>query len=136
MQRLKVPLPMKVQIVSTLILGMLLVAGTPPSAEAEAVEQSVSQLESRVSNLESSRSSTQATIQSITSRLASAEHRNSTASGGVAAFLFGAFCALWAQNTGRSAWAWFFLGLFFSVITVVVLLHKNSKDKQLRAQAA
>jgi hypothetical protein len=43
-------------------------------------------------------------------------------------FLFGAFCALWAQNTGRSAWLWFFLGLFFSVITVVVLLSKNSDD--------
>ena len=44
-------------------------------------------------------------------------------------FLFGAFCALWAQNTGRSAWLWFFMGLFFSVITVIVLLYKNSNDK-------
>ncbi len=43
-------------------------------------------------------------------------------------FLFGVFCALWAQNTGRSAWLWFFLGLFFSVITVIVLLYKNSDD--------
>jgi hypothetical protein len=43
-------------------------------------------------------------------------------------FLFGVFCALWAQNTGRSAWLWFFLGLFFSVITVIVLLSKNSND--------
>jgi hypothetical protein len=42
--------------------------------------------------------------------------------------LFGAFCALWAQNTGRSAWLWFFLGLFFSVIAVLVLLSKNSGD--------
>jgi outer membrane murein-binding lipoprotein Lpp len=125
---------MKLQILNALILGMLVVAGTtPPSAEAQSVEQSVSQLESRVSNLESSRSSTQATIQSITSRLASAENRSSTASGGVAAFLFGAFCALWAQNTGRSAWLWFFLGLFFSVITVLVLLHKNSNDRRMRA---
>lgn len=44
-------------------------------------------------------------------------------------FLFGVFCALWAQNTGRSAWLWFFLGLFGSVITVIVLLHKNSNDR-------
>jgi outer membrane murein-binding lipoprotein Lpp len=132
-----VPLPMKLQILNALILGMLVVAGTTlPSAEAQSVEQSVSQLESRVSNLESSRSSTQATIQSITSRLARAENRSSAASGGVAAFLFGAFCALWAQNTGRSAWAWFFLGLFFSVITVLVLLYKNSNDKRLRGQGA
>jgi hypothetical protein len=47
---------------------------------------------------------------------------------GALVFLFGVFCALWAQNTGRSAWLWFFLGLVFSVITVVVLLIKNSDD--------
>ena len=47
---------------------------------------------------------------------------------GALLFLFGVFCALWAQNTGRSAWLWFFLGLFFSVITVIVLLSKNSDD--------
>ena len=47
---------------------------------------------------------------------------------GAVFFLFGAFCAFWAQNTGRSAWLWFFLGLFFSVITVIVLLRKNSDD--------
>jgi len=52
-----------------------------------------------------------------------------TGSSGAAIFLFGAFCALWAQNTQRNAWLWFFLGIFFSVITVLVLLYKNSKDK-------
>ena len=50
-------------------------------------------------------------------------------------FLFGAVCALWAQNTGRSAWRWFFLGLLFSVITVVVLLSKNAGD-QARSRSA
>lgn len=48
---------------------------------------------------------------------------------GVVLFFFGAFCALWAQNTRRSAWLWFFLGLFFNVVTVMVLLFKNSQDK-------
>ena len=51
---------------------------------------------------------------------------------GAALFLFGAFCALWAQNTGRSAWLWFFLGLFFNVITVIVLLMKISGDRTRR----
>ena len=46
----------------------------------------------------------------------------------VALFLFGTVCALWAQNTGRNPWLWFFLGLFFSVITVLFLLAKNSSD--------
>ena len=52
----------------------------------------------------------------------------SAAGGGAAAFLFGGFCALWAQNTGRNAWLWFFLGLLLSVIAVLVLLYKNAKD--------
>jgi len=47
---------------------------------------------------------------------------------GLILFLFGAFCALWAQNTGRNAWLWFFLGLAFNVITVLFLLTKNSND--------
>ncbi|MEO6992776.1 MAG: hypothetical protein ABI273_04020 [Lacunisphaera sp.] len=49
--------------------------------------------------------------------------------GGVG-FLFGAFCALWAQNTGRNSWLWFFLGMLFSIITVIVLLIKNGEDRE------
>ena len=50
-------------------------------------------------------------------------------------FLFGAFCALWAQNTNRNAWLWFFLGLIFSVITVLVLLVKNAEDRKRKWRA-
>src|SRR5678816_1106782 len=64
----------------------------------------------------------EARIQALESRF------HSHADAGIAAFLFGAFCALWAQNTGRSAWLWFLLGALFSVITVLVLLYKNSQD--------
>ena len=53
---------------------------------------------------------------------------------GAVIWLFGAFCALWAQNTGRNPSLWFFLGLLFSVITVLVLFSKNSNDKRLRLQ--
>ncbi len=49
---------------------------------------------------------------------------------GFVLFLFGGFCALWAQNTGRNAWLWFFLGALFNVITLIVLLNKNSKDRK------
>lgn len=55
---------------------------------------------------------------------------------GLTLILFGAFCALWAQNTGRSGWLWFFLGLFFSIITVLVLLWKNSNDLDRRRRAS
>ncbi len=57
-------------------------------------------------------------------------------SDGAALFLFGAFCALWAQNTNRNPWLWFFLGLFFNVITVIVLLAKNSEDRHRRPRKA
>ncbi len=43
-------------------------------------------------------------------------------------FLFGIFCAYWAQSTGRNAWQWFFLGFLFAPITGLVLLHENSQQ--------
>ena len=51
---------------------------------------------------------------------------------GVAVFVCAAFCALWAQNTKRNPWLWFFLGLLFSVVTVLVLLRKNADDRDAR----
>jgi len=48
---------------------------------------------------------------------------------GISLCLFGEFCALWAQNTNRNAWFWFFMGFCFSVITVLALLSKNSEDR-------
>jgi hypothetical protein len=91
-----------------LILVLALGFSAPLLAQTE--PQRVTQLEGRVSTLE----------QKITS----------LGDQGLVLFLFGAFCALWAQNTGRSSWLWFFLGLFFSVITVLVLLSKNAQDRR------
>lgn len=45
-------------------------------------------------------------------------------------FLFGIFCAYWAQTTNRSAWGWFLLGLCFAPSTGLVLLSKNSRLTQ------
>lgn len=53
-------------------------------------------------------------------------------SAGIVLLLFGAFCALWAQNTNRNPWLWFFLGLFCSVVTVLVVLYKNARDRRPR----
>jgi hypothetical protein len=47
--------------------------------------------------------------------------------------LFGGFCALWAQDTGRNPWLWFVLGLIFNAIAVIVLLWKNSNDRKDQA---
>jgi hypothetical protein len=64
-------------------------------------------------------------------RVSALEHKGSSNEGvGVAVFVCGALCALWAQNTGRNPWLWFFLGMFFNVITVLVMLRKNANDKK------
>jgi len=52
------------------------------------------------------------------------------ASVGLVFYLFGIFCALWAQNTNRSPWLWFFMGWLFAPITGLVLLYKNSEDRK------
>jgi hypothetical protein len=52
---------------------------------------------------------------------------------GALVLLFGAFCALWAQNTGRNAWLWFFLGVMFHVVAVAVLLVKNAEGRRTRS---
>ncbi|HUB26812.1 MAG TPA: hypothetical protein VL992_15410 [Tepidisphaeraceae bacterium] len=67
-------------------------------------------------------------------RLESRSVQTDAGDGGIAAFLAGTFCALWAQNTRRDPWLWFFLGLFFNVITLLVLLSKNARDRRLTPQ--
>ena len=68
---------------------------------------------------------------SMETRIANLEHNaNSYASEALVLFLFSAFCALWAQNTGRRAWAWFFLGLLLGPVAVLILLDKNWRDRK------
>lgn len=44
-------------------------------------------------------------------------------------FLFGLFCAYWAQETDRSAWLWFFFGWILAPVAGIVLVYKNSQDR-------
>jgi hypothetical protein len=101
---------MKLPILTGLVLAVLLMVVLPAervSAQSEA--QRIGGLEYRAANL--------------------GPQLPHQAQGGALLVLLGAACALWAQNTGRRAWLWFFLGVFFSVITLLVLLYKNSHDK-------
>ncbi len=50
-------------------------------------------------------------------------------------FLFGIFCAHWAQGSSRNAWLWFFLGFFFGPITGIVLAVKNTEDIKVALSA-
>jgi len=103
-------------IVFALALGGSVYAQTGTQSTDKLEPQRVDRLETRVSSLE--------------------QKIRKAGDQGLAVFLFGAVCALWAQNTGRNAWLWFFLGMFFSVITVLVLLYKNSGDIDRRRAAA
>jgi len=104
-------------VVNSLFTALLFVFVPNPVLADEGLDRRVAEIERRVGELQSRIASIPTPIQSH-------------GSDGAAMFLFGAFCALWAQNTNRNAWLWFFLGLFFSVITVLVLLAKNSEDLQ------
>ena len=100
---------MKLQLLNVLLLAVLLWVALPQAASAQSESAAIANLQARVAQLEN--------------------RVSSHAADGVAVFVAGVFCALWAQNTGRNAWLWFFLGLFFNVVTLVVLLYKNSNDK-------
>jgi hypothetical protein len=95
--------------VSLVAIGQAAVGQEPPQQRIDELSQRVAQLESRP----------------LTERII--EHREAS---GLVVFLYGVFCALWAQNTHRNPWLWFFLGLIFNVITVLVLLSKNAEDRR------
>jgi hypothetical protein len=112
----------------TVVAGLagILLNFAPASAE-DNTEARVKALEAQVAQLKSAEERVQALENRVAQLESSIEHKSSI---GAVLFLYGVFCALWAQNTGRSAWLWFFLGLIFSVITVIVLLVKNSNDRE------
>ena len=115
----------KLTTITLLTAATLLILISPIQSFAQQEEQRIKNLESKVSILEQETQHNQ-NLDSRISSLESQIHQHGDA--GVAFFLFGVFCALWAQNTGRNAWGWFFLGLFFNIITGMVLLYKNSND--------
>jgi len=86
----------------------------------------------RIQQLEEQADSQWGEIERLRSRLDDLEDDiEDKASIGLVLFLFGVFCVLWAQNSGRNPRSWFFLGAIFNFITVLVLLSKNSQDKRL-----
>jgi hypothetical protein len=107
------------RVISRLLLTLTLVVVSPDMSEGslrQAQSGSTAELQARVTELES--------------RVSSVEE---AAGLSVVVFLVGCLCALWAQNTRRSAWLWFFLGVFFHVITLIVLLNKNAGDLRERS---
>ena len=46
--------------------------------------------------------------------------------------LFGTFSALWAQNTGRNALLWFFVGAVLNFVAVAMILRLNPRKRKRR----
>ena len=118
----------------TAIICLLLAGCLPvPTAAQEADDQRLRGLQSDVQRLQREIRS----LQSEVSRLRRHQPRTTPVRDdpaiGATLLLCGAFCALWAQNTGRSPWLWFFAGLLFNVITIFVLLAKNAEDHHKKA---
>ena len=94
-----------------------------PTAQPAALQQEVTKLKSQVKVLKDR-------VQVLSAKGKPNLPNQSEVSTGGVAILFGAFCALWAQNTRRNALFWFICGVFFNVITVLILLYKNSKSSR------
>lgn len=122
------------------MLSVCSVAGAQQSSEPAGPEfnpQRIEFLENRMKQIESRQREAETGIQRLESRIQGLDSQvrqelvdRGDGAAGFVIFLFGVFCALWAQNTGRSPWLWFFMGLFFNIITVLVLLSKNASDKK------
>lgn len=98
-----------------------------PTSKPAALQQEVTKLKSQVKVLKD-----RISVLSAKSKSNWPDH-SEVSTGGIA-ILFGAFCALWAQNTRRNALLWFLCGVFFSVIAVLILLYKNSKTNRKSAR--
>jgi hypothetical protein len=75
-------------------------------------------------------SASSALVPTSDERLTRVERRVDRLYSGLASvgFIVGAICALWAQNTARNAWLWFFAGFFLSFFALLALLYQNSRD--------
>lgn len=127
-----------------LLISAAVVACTCGSAFAQetpdneiATNEHVDENKRRLDRLESQLEQAQSTTRRLETRIvqinSELNHRMASREDGAAVLvLFGFVCALWAQNTDRNPWLWFFMGLIFNLITFCVLLSKNASDKKLK----
>lgn len=109
---------MRRYIVSVVIvlLGMLPVSNVMGQQGEKGKDPALTELEIKVAHLEWKLEQVERNTSDISKKT------KDYAPIGLVLFLFGGFCALWAQNTGHNAWAWFLWGVLFSFITVLAIL--------------
>ena len=114
-------------IVAMTIICQPLQAQTPASKTVNQTQSEIQQLRDDVESLRSENSQLRTEVSQLSSKVDSFQSTLANkADTGLMLFFFGVFCALWAQNTQRNPWLWFFLGLFFNFFTGLVLLSKNA----------
>ena len=122
-------------IVAMTVVCQPLQAQTPASKTVNQTQSEIQQLRSDVDSLTSENSQLRSEVSQLRSDVNSFQitlaDKADTAEATTAwtMFFFGIFCALWAQNTRRNPWLWFFLGVFFHVFTGLFVLSKNSQDQ-------
>lgn len=57
---------------------------------------------------------------------------NNYATVGYVNFLFAIFCVHWARAMGKSAWGWFFFGLFLAPIAGIVMAAKGRSAEPVK----
>jgi hypothetical protein len=124
---------------SLVMMAFGLVLTAMPAAAQQPDEARLDSLSERVSAVESEVSEARSGVRSLEDEVRELREDYEAlnyAPEGLLLFFIGVFCALWAQNTGRSAWGWFFLGLFFHGITLLFLLAKNVDDRRSGPRSA
>jgi FtsZ-binding cell division protein ZapB len=100
---------------------------TPASKSVQPSQSEIQQLRTDVGNLKTENQQLRSQVNQLQNQVGYFDSQLSNKPEvGLVLFLFGTVCALWAQNTRRNPWLWFFLGFFFHVITVLFVLSKNS----------
>jgi len=117
----------------SLALAALPAAAQPADTTAiDSLRSRISGVEHDVEDLERDVREVRSDVGSLDTRVDEVRDWLENDSGGLPliVFVMAVFCALWAQNTGRNAWLWFFLGVFFHVITLLFLLAQNASDRR------
>jgi TolA-binding protein len=116
-------------IVAMMVVCQPLQAQTAASKTVNQTQSEIQQLRDDVESLRSENSQLRNEVSQLSSNVNRFQSTLADkADTGLILSFFGVFCALWAQNTRRNPWLWFFLGIFFHFLTGLVLLSKNATD--------
>lgn len=111
-------------------VSLLSAANTGSSPQTTPDDPRFEALEERIANLENKLTFAEQTVRSTENQLAAqqTELENLTVYSFVMLTIpFGSFAAVWAQNTARNPWLWFFYGFFGGPVTMAVLVVKNRR---------